>query len=215
MKDWRIVAARTLLRIRSVSPIRGFSPPSIVVVGDKLNLTLEVLFNGISAKDFSVASETRLVVRIPESQIGKELKDLRVYSSTSLTKEDSELSLEVVRPIATVQGMDRLVQSWLLLFLTSPGSDIFSPKSGAGARSIVGRTGSRGGKGLSADLTLAVERTKAELLRLQTAAANVPLNERLLSSNLETLSFSEETTALSARVLLKNMIGDRAEVSIR
>lgn len=215
MKDFRVVAARTLLRVRSVSPIRGFLPPSIIVIGEKLDLTTEVQFNSVVAKDFSIASSTRLIVKIPPSQIGKELKEIRVYSSSSLTKQDTELSLEVVRPITTVQGMDRLVQSWLLIFLTSSGSDIFSPKSGAGARSIVGRSTDRSAKGISADLTLAVERTKSEIIRLQSMSNNIPLSERLLSSNLETLSFSEETTVLTARVRLRNMIGDNAEVSIR
>lgn len=215
MIDFKIVSAKVLLKVHSVSPIRGFLPPSLIILGEKMDLTQEVLFNDITVKDFIIASKTRLIVRIPESQIGKELNSLKVFSSAALTRADSELSLEVLRPISTISGMERLVQSWMMIFLTTPGSDVFDPSSGGGAKAIIGRTTDRNHKSVAADLVLSIDRTKNELLRLQAKRQGIPLGERLLSSDLETLNFDESTSVLSAKVSLKNMLGNQAEVAIR
>lgn len=215
MKDFCVVSAKTLLRITSVSPIRGFLPPSIIVLGDRLDHTKEVLFNGIEAKEFIIASPSRLIVRIPQSQVGKELRSIKALSTVSLAQASSELVLEVARPVHVVEGVDRLVQSWLLVFMTNPGSDIFHPQSGGGGRAIVGRITDRRHKSVAADLALAIERTKSELLSSQARGRNLPLNERLLSSDLESLSFDEATGVLSASVSIKNMLGDQAEVALR
>lgn len=214
MRDYKIVSARTLLNVQSISPIRGFLPPSIVVIGDKMDLAQDILFNGIPVRDFVVASKSRLVVRIPESQIGKEFKELRVYSSTQLTRLDATLSLGLVRPTATVQGMERLIQSWLMIFLTTPGTDVFDPQSGGGGMALIGRSTDKNHKSVAADLALSIERTKSELTRLQAKQQGLPLSERLLSTNLETLNFNEETTVLSARVSIRNMLGSQAEMAI-
>ena len=214
MRDYKIVSARTLLNVQSVSPIRGFLPPSIVVIGDKMDLAQDILFNGIPVLDFIVASKSRLVVRIPQSQIGKELKELRVYSSTNLTRLDATLSLALVRPTATVQGMERLIQAWMMVFLTTPGSNAFDPQSGGGGRAIIGRSTDKNHKSVAADLALAIERTKTELIRVQANQQGLPLSERLLTTNLETINFNDETTVLSARVSIKNMLGSQAEMAI-
>lgn len=215
MRDFRVVSARTLLRVTSITPIRGFLPPSLIAFGEKLDLTQEIFYNGIAVRDFSVASPSRLIIRIPESQIGKEFEELKVYSSAELTRQDAELSLELMRPAKTVSGMERLVQSWLLIFLTTPGSDVFDPSSGGGARTLIGKTTDRQHKGVAADLALAIERTKTEMLRVQAKTQGIPLSERLLSASLDSLKFDQNTSVLSARVSIRNMLGDQAEVAIR
>ena len=214
MIDFGIITTRTLLPVQSISPIREFRPPSIIVIGDRLDLTSEILFNNTPVLEFVISSPSRLIVRIPTSQIGIEFKELKVFSNVNLLQKDSIVSLNITKPIRKLQGIDRLVQSWLLVFLTSPGSDVFSPRNGGGAFNIIGRTTNRAGKGVLADLALAVDRTKSEILKLQAANQRIPLEERLLSSNLEEAQFDSNTGAILARVSLRNALGNAAEVSI-
>jgi hypothetical protein len=214
MKDFKIVHARSLLDIFSIAPIRGFSPPSIVVLGTDLNFTSEVLYNGIEATEFVISSSTRLIVRIPPSQVGKDLMDLQVYASRPTLRGDASLVMELTKPFKIVSGLDRLVQSWIMIFLTTPGTDVFSPQSGGGARSIVGSRTDRKQKSAAADLAQAIERTQSELIRLQSQNPAVPPEERLLSSSLESLSHDESTGVLSVRILLKNMVNQSANVSL-
>lgn len=214
MKDFRIVTAKAALKVTSFSPIRGFYPPSILVVGEKLNQTDEILYNGVQALEFVVSSPSRLVVKVPPSQVGKPFTDLKVLSPVSLAKQDAILSLGLTRPIRTVSGIDRLVQSWVIVFMSTPGTDIFSPKSGGGGLSLVGRTTDRTGKRVTADLATAVENTKQELLRAQAKNQTIPPSERLLTSSLDVVEFDAKTTTLSARINIQNMLGDAAEVSL-
>ena len=214
MIDFRVVSTKVLLNVSSIAPIRGFSPPAIAVIGTDLNLTESILYNGIEVKEFMVSSSTRMIVRIPQSQVGKNFSEIRVYSSVAKTGKDSLISLEIAKPIKNVSGIDRLVQSFMLVLLTNPGSDIFSPNSGGGVRAIVGRTTDHQGSGVAAALAQAIDRTKAELLRLQSTSANLPLAEKLLSCSLSSLSFDDTTSAINARVILQNMLGDQATVAV-
>lgn len=215
MKDFRIVNSKTVLKIISVAPIRNFRPPSIVVVGEKLDLTQEVLFNGVEAEEFVISAPTRLIVRIPPSQVGKPLTDLKALSSVSLTKKDALVSFEITKPAKKIEGIDRLVQSWLMLFMSTPGSDVFDKSSGGGGLALVGRTTNRNGKGVAADLALAVERSTAELRKKQGSDLRVPQSEKLLNCTLDSVEFDPDTTTLSGRVTIQNMLGDAAEVTLR
>lgn len=215
MKDFRIVTAKTVLRVSTLAPIRGFLPPSILVVGEKMNLATEVLYNGIQADEYVINSSTRLIVRVPPSQVGKKFTDLKVLSTAALTKTDATVVLGLTKPSRTIAGIDRLIQSFLLVLLTTPGSDIFSPSSGGGAMSIVGRNTTKDGVGVAADLAQAIEKTKQEILRLQSSGMVIPPSEKLLSCSLDAVEFNPDSSVLGARVLLQNMLGDSAQVSMR
>lgn len=214
MKDFRIAHARSLLRLTSFAPVRNFSPPSIVVSGSDLNHTSEILFNGVLANEFAVLSSTRMVVRVPPSQIGKDLTDLRVFAARPIQNVDASIVLELSKPVQSLSGMDRLIQSWIMLFLTTPGSDVFSPSSGGGARAIIGAPTDSKNKSASEGLTVAIQRTEAELLRLQAGKKYVPPQEKLLSSSLETITYDDATGTISARVRLKNLVSESASISL-
>lgn len=215
MKDFSIITARVLLSIHSIAPIRGFNPPSVVVLGDKMNLTQEVFYNDIKVTEFIISASNRLVVRIPQSQVGKDFISIQVFSSVSVTKTSASLAFELVQPLRQVSGLERLIQSWMMVFFTTPGSDVFDLQSGGGVRSIIGKNTNVQGKGVSADLALAIDRTQTELRRLQSKNSKIPLSEKLLSATLGAMSFDDKTTTLSATVALKNMLGEQAEVSVR
>lgn len=214
MKDFRIVHARSLLRLTSFAPVRNFSPASIIVTGTDLNYTAEILYNGILATEFAILSSTRMVVRVPPSQIGKDLTDLRVFASRPIQNADATVVLELSKPVQSLSGMDRLIQSWLIVFLTTPGSDVFSPASGGGARAIIGAPTDSKNKSASEGLTLAIQRTEAELLRLQAGKKYIPPQEKLLSSSLETITYDDATGTISARVQLRNMVSESASIAL-
>jgi hypothetical protein len=215
MIDLRIVSAKTVLKIFSIAPIRGFLPLSVVVVGQGLNQADEVRYNGIQAEEFFIQSENRLIVRIPASQVGQPMHDVTVLAPVSATKKNALLTMSLGAPLKTVSGMDRLVQCWMMIFMSTPGTDIFDPDSGGGAKNLVGRATNASGTGVAADLQQAIERTKTELLRIQSRRTNIPLAEKLLSSSLDAIHFDPDNTLLSARVTLRNMAGSAAELNLR
>jgi hypothetical protein len=214
MFDLRVITAKALLSVNTVAPIRGFFPPSLMLIGQDLYKATEVEYNGVLASEWIVASPNRLVLRIPETQIGQPFLGIRVFADISLAHSKAIVEFGIVSPLKKISGIDRLVQAWLLVFFTTPGSDAFDQSSGGGGRSLVGKSTDRYHRGVAADLALCIDRTKNELLRLQAQTPGVPPEEKLLSSDLIGVSFDERTSMLYASVSLKNMVGDAAQLAL-
>jgi hypothetical protein len=215
MKDFKIIDAKILLTVTGVAPVRGFFPPSIIVTGFDLNKAEQIFYNGIEIQDFIVSSNDRLMVRIPTEAIGKELREIRVTSSTQLVGKDALIKFSLPSQPKTISGIERLVQSWMIIFNTTPGSDIFDPSSGGGVKTIIG-VASNGQKKSSAatDLAMAVEKTKSEMIKLQSRSSGLPPEEKLLSASLGTVSFNPNTSTLTGTIILTNMVGATGQVSI-
>lgn len=213
MIDFRVTYARAVLPFNHVRPVRDFHPPSIVVIGERLNLAEEVVYNGVEAEEFMISSPTMLVIRIPESQVGKDLTELRIFTTPKSVVGDASVRLGLPTPVQKVTGVDRLVQQFLMVFLSTPGSDVFSLNSGGGALSLIGKTTDRMHTSVAADLAQAVERTNSELLRLQGKSTRIPPSERLLSATLDSVKYDPDTTVVSAKVSIRNMLGEEALVS--
>jgi hypothetical protein len=214
MRDIRVVQAKALLKVSSVAPVRNFSPPAIVILGERFNTANEITYNGIEVSEFIIAAPTRIIARIPDSQVGQALRDLRVMAPVSIAKLDAQRDLGVGSPVRTVEGIDRLVQEWLLIFLTNPGSDIFNQTGGGGARAVIGQPASSSESNAVSELSLAVEKTKQQLLRQQAQNSNIPPAERLLSASLSDVRFDQQTTSLTAVVDIKNVLGGSASVTV-
>lgn len=214
MNDLRIIITKTILPTHSVAPIRDFYPSSVIVLGNKMSLAQEVEYNGVLVSEFVVADPNRLIVRIPSTQVGRPLSSLRVFSSVSLAKQDAAVSFGLTRPLRTVQGIDRLVQGWLMIFMSTPGSDVFDMNSGGGGRALIGRSTDRSNNSVAADLGLAIARTQQEMLRLQSKTPSIPLDEKLLSSSLDAVRFDDRSAMLLAQVSISNMAGNQAQVSL-
>lgn len=215
MKDLRVVQTKSSLRITSFAPIREFDPPSIVIMGDKFQYAENIIYNGADVKEFVIASPTRIIARIPDQQLGKPITSLSVLTTVPAARNSSILSLGLSRLNRAVQGIDKLVQDWMLIFLTTPGSDIFDPTLGGGARQLIGKAAYGRGTSVMADLSIAVSRTREQLQALQSKYSNIPPDERLLSAELTDVRFDEATTTLTAVVDIKNMVGATATVNVR
>lgn len=214
MKDIRVVSAKISLKITGMAPIRGVLPASVIAFGESLDKTSEVFYNDLPVDEFFAQSPSRLIVKIPTAAVGKPFVSIRAMSDASLIRRDSEVSLKLNNPLRTVSGMDRLIQNWIMTFLTTPGSDVFDKSAGGGAQTIIGRSTDRDGRSASADLTMAIDRTRTELVKKQSASSRVPSSEKLMSCELGDVVFDPYSGKLQARVFLRNMVGDSAEVSL-
>jgi hypothetical protein len=213
MIDFRVIKVRSLLTANSYQPLRNFSPPSVLVTGFDLDRAEEISFNNVPTKEFAILSPTRLVFKIPTEQVNKPLFSLQIFGTAPGITPSGAISFDVGRS-AKIEGLDRLVQSFLLILMTTPGSDAFDRTSGGGARGIIGRSTDSAGKTAAADLSLAVSRTKTELLAAQAKDRRIPPVERLLTAELSNVTFNPSTTTLSATVTLKNAVGESAQFNL-
>ena len=214
MRDLRVITAKAQLKVHSISPIRGFLPVSVLVVGTDLHRTTEVELNGILCDEYLIQDSSRLVVRVPDAQIGQVISSIKVFTPISTSYDTAKIEMSVGRPLRSISGVDRMVQAWLLIFFTNPGTDIFDQNSGGGARALIGRTTDAGHQSAAADLALCIDRTKTEMLRIQSRSPGLPLDERLMSSSLDAVRFDPDTSTLFASVSLRNMAGGAAQIAL-
>ena len=197
MIDFQVVSAKTQLPVQSVSPIRGFQPLSIVVLGTNLNQATEVLFNGVVSPDFIVMSSTRLIVQIPDSQVGQAFKSLQVLGTSLLASSNAvKLELALSNPPSEIGGLSRLTQTWIMEFLTTPGTSVFSPNAGGGGKSLIGRNTDNKGHGISADFAAAITRTNTRITKAQSQYPTIPLTEKLLARTCSPSSSTLRTDCL-------------------
>jgi hypothetical protein len=64
-------------------------------------------------------------------------------------------------------------------------------------------------------MAMAVSKAKSDLVRKQAQSRNVPLDEQLLSSTLDSVVFEPNSSTLRATVSLRNMLGETASVALR
>ena len=214
MKDLKIATARVALTVTSVSPIRGFLPPSVIILGEQFNLATEIRYNEVEVTEYIVASPTRIIARVPPAQVGQLLTNLEVLTTVPLAQKNALINLKTAKPIKALEGMDRLIQEWVLVFLSTPGSDIFNPSAGGGALALIGKNDKTANSNITADLTLAVMNTKNQILKAQASNLKIPPSERLLSCTLVSVKFDRKNTTLSAVVDLKNILGKSAVVTV-
>lgn len=214
MRDIRIISARAILPVRQVVPVRGFSPTSVLVMGDAFDKTSEVFYNDVKVEQFLIQSTNRLLVRVPVSQLGRPLTSVVAYAEVATHFTDAALSFKVPTPVRALSGVERMTQAFLLVIMTTPGSDIFSKNSGGGIKALIGKTANTKGSSISSDIAMAVERTKAEILREQAKHPGIPLDERLMTASLDTVSFDKESSTIYAKISLQNMLGQGAEVNL-
>lgn len=213
MKDLRVTQAQLLLKVVSYTPVRNFMPLSVVVVGEKFDTADKVYYNNVEVTAFAIISPTQLVVRVPDSEVGHDLTSLNVMASVG-TATNAALSFKLGPPVRPVSGVERMVQSYCIVLLSTQGSDVWSPGSGGGVLGMVGRNTSEGGRGVMADLAVAIDNSRQELLRQQSIDQRIPPEERLLSASLQNMSFDPSSSTLTASVALMNSVGQTAVVTV-
>jgi hypothetical protein len=114
-----------------------------------------------------------------------------------------------------VSGILKLVQQFLRLLFTTPGTDIFSPSMGGAALRNVGTTFSAGrGGSIVGDFVLAVKTTNKQMVAIQSRNPRLPRDERLLSATVSSAAFDQSTTSLIVSVEILSQAGSAALANV-
>lgn len=139
--DYQVLEYRDSAPVREVG-IYSKAPLTLDVRGDAFRDVSAVLVNGVRSPEFIVLSPSRLLAQVPTSQVSSKIGSVAVLVAQGRVLPRSVISFQaVVTAGKRTVGFTHLVQSYLKLLLTSPGSDIFSPSSGGGLLSLVGSVG--------------------------------------------------------------------------
>ena len=196
------------IKISAVAMVEGYDLPTIVVIGDDFSAVDAVLISDVPSPSVVVLSKTQLIAVLPQEVYGQSILNVTVVSYRLAYTEQSVVSFRMGTVNRKATGMIRLVQLFLKVLLTTPGTDIFDKRSGGGAMKNLGKTFSKSNSGgIVSDFVISVDNTAKQITTMQARQPRLPRDERLLSAKVTQSYFDTAQTALIATVSLTSQAG--------
>ena len=208
--DLQVVFPQEVVKITSVTRVPGATPPVLDVVGADFSAVDEILINDVEARDFAVLNKNRLYVTVPDG-VDTIVRSLSVTSRRLVLSPQSFLRFRISNVPSKVSGVLRLVQFFVKILFTTPGTDIFNQRLGGAALKNLGRTFSKADTGgIVSDFVIAVENTSRQIIAIQGRLPQLPQDERLLTAKVTTATFSASDSALRTTVEITSQAGRSA-----
>lgn len=215
MVDLQVIEIRDILRLTGVSYVQGSDPQTLLIQGQDFTHAQEVYVNEAKCPNVIISSSTALLAQVPETQVSAPIRTIVVVSGRLTRTDRSQIDFRIGDTPATVDGLTRLIQTFLKLMLQGPGTDIFAPKVGGGLlRSLGQSVSSPTSSTMVADFALAVNRARQQLLALQSNNTRLSMSERLLYANMVNAHFNPSELALTGQVAIGNQVGNGSVVGL-
>jgi len=213
--DFQVVFPQEAINLTQVRLADSVLVRTLDILGEDFTSVDQVFINSVASPDVVVVSKTRLLAQVPGSQLLAPITSVQVLSRRLTLTDKSLIKLQIGPTPSKVRGILRLVQLFLKLLFTTPGTDIFAPNSGAAALKNLGRTfGKNEGGVIVSDFVVAVTNTQKQIVALQSRDPSIPRDERLLSARVvkatanrtDGLVVSVELTSQAGRAALANVM---------
>ena len=213
--DFQVVFPQESIRLNTIrlSPRSPLGiPRSLDVHGTDFRSVDQVLINDIPSPDLIILSKHRLIAQLPNTlQKVPNIISVSVLSRQLTVTSRSLIRFRISDSPGRVQGILRLIQLFLKILLTTPGSDIFNRRTGGGALANIGETfGADEGGGIISDFIISVDTTARQIVSSQGRDPRLPRDERLLSARVTSAGFNRELGAIIATVELTSQAGRAA-----
>lgn len=213
--DFQVIFPADVIPLTSVRVVPGLFPRTVDVIGADFRSVDEVRVNDVRSPSFVVLSQSRLLAQVPQSLRNDTITSVGVISNQVTLSGRSLVRFKLGTRTTKVNGILRLMQTFLKILFTTPGRDIFSPRIGGNGFAPLGSTYSiENGSGAVADFVIAVNNASKQLIAIQSRGSTIPREERLLSATVQNASFNKNELALVVGVELLSQTGQRALASL-
>jgi hypothetical protein len=214
--DFQVVYPQETVRLDQVRLKRTGGIQALHIIGQDFRAVDAVIINDLPSPDVMVLSRTELVAQLPDSmQALPEVHNVAVLNRRFTLSPRSLLKFRIGKMPGKVRGVMRLVQLFVKILFTTPGTDIFSRNAGGGAVSRVGATyGADDGDNIVTEFVIAVQRTQRQIVAMQSRDRRSARDERLLAANVVGQEFDKLQGALYMQVELVSQAGTNAIVNV-
>lgn len=209
MADLQITYLQDIMPVTKVEPLPSATIPAVRIYGRNLLAAASVLINGIESPSFIVVSKGQLVAEIPTSLVGDLIRSVAVLSNRIVTTERSVVTFRLGGHSSKIRGILRLVQRYVLMLLTTPGSDIHNTEMGGGILRLIGKS-INGNENIQASVQQSVAKAATDLKRIQSTSQGLSSDETLVSATIANVFFDQRTTTLAIKVQVVSAAGDAA-----
>lgn len=209
--DFQVCFPQETVKVNKVRTVPGLAIRTLDISGDDFLAVEDVLMNQVSAPSFIVLGKNRLLAEVPQVLASSTITSVMVLSRKLLISPRSYIRFTIGRTPSKTRGILKLLQLFLKLLLTTPGTDIFAPKSGGGALSHLGQSISTDeGTDIIADFIVSVDSTARQIVQIQGRSQATPPDERLLSAKVLSAGFNKNETAVIVSIELTSQAGTSA-----
>lgn len=195
--DFQVCFPQQVIELTAIKVAPGVTPRTLDITGKDFRSIDEVLINEVTSPSVVILGKNRLLAQIPASLGGSSVQTVNVTSRQLTLTKKSLIKFRVGHTPSKVRGILRLVQIYLKILLTTPGTDIFTQRVGADALKNIGRTfGKSQSGGIISDFVLANTTTVRQVIAIQGRDSSIPRDERLLSARVLAAQYSQQETAL-------------------
>lgn len=198
--DFQVVYPQDIVQLTQIKELYGYDPRALYVEGVDFRRVEEVLINDQISPRFSVLSMNRLIAQVPDSELDHDIDEVTVLSARLTVTQESILKFRLSTGSGSgkVHGFMRLLQMYVKVLLTTPGTDIWMPGIGGGLQKKIGFSVSRGdeGQGLLSEAVICCDNTARQIVELQ-SRQKLPPEERLLSAKVVASKYDPELQMLT------------------
>jgi hypothetical protein len=200
---FKVLQLRRMLDLAYVAEIPGVLPRSIEVRGTRLDLASGVEINGIEVESFAILGANKLLAQIPNLGAGR-VTDVSVYSELVTSEGMSRAYYDFGTHPWMTEGKVRVLQNFIKLLLTTPGTDIWSPRSGVGIQNLMVRGGGpQTETALAGELETRVAQTTQQIIQNQALDQSISAKERLLGAVVTEILVSSSDEKATVKITLK------------
>jgi len=209
--DFQVAFPQETVKISQVKPVPGLPVRTLDIYGEDFRSVEDVLMNQVSVPSFVVLSKTRLLAEVPQPLVSLTITSIMVLSRKLLISPRSYIRFNIGRTPSKTRGILKLMQLFLKMLLTTPGTDIFAPKTGGGAMVHLGQSvGTNEGSDVVAGIIVSVDSTARQIVQIQGRNQSIPPDERLLTAKVLSAGFNKNETAILIGIELTSQAGRSA-----
>ena len=201
-KSIRILQLRRLLDLASIRELPNVRPRALEITGPHMDYAAAVELNGSSADSFAVLARDRLLVQVPRTVSGP-VAEVAVFSDYVEPGSRSLAYYDFTDHLFITEGKYRVLQNYLKLLLTTPGTDVWSQDSGGGMLGLlITNVDPQNQSAISGEVESRNLNVVKQITQRQAADPSIPMSERLLSATITNITFSAAETGLHVSLSL-------------
>lgn len=213
--DFQVVLPQEAIQLNNISRVAGTGtrgvPMALMIQGADFSSVEEVQINSMVSPDVIIVSRQSLIAQVPDALASQTITTVSVLSRRLTLTPKSFLRFKISTSAGRVRGILRLMQLFLKILFTTPGTDIFAPRIGGGVLRNLGATFGADQTGdIVSNLAISVQQTARQIVALQSRDQSIPREERLLSAQLVSAGFNKTESALVGVIQLTNQAGNTA-----
>jgi len=203
MATIQVISIQDVLPITAINNIPGMIPRTVDIRGVDFYSVQDVLLNDQPSPSVVVMSSTQIYAQVPGGEVSNIIKSVSVLSNMFTATDASRINFSFTSTPQKAKGLQLLAQTYLLVLLTSPGSDAWNPSKGGGVQEIVGGAMAKQGAGSAvARFATAANSARSQTIALQARNFQLTDDERLAGAELLSSHFDLQSLGLLVRLRL-------------